>query len=247
MHFALFGDSHVRSFRHIAQQLDFDIHYFVSASAKSLIKSNSQTNTGFNIISILRNSDYKLVAFRFGQVDIEYIFPLKLLLNSTFDFLSYVDSIIHDYLAFVKKCMMLFPKTSFSVASIQPTCLADNSLKSTFHLLNSEKNFGIPSSVIDNFNFPSLSTRTWMLYQFNLSLKNSCASLNIPFADNFIDFVDKSNMIMDIRCISRPAFDNDAHLSLWDELPPKFSSDILTRLLKNIYLLYEPSRIYTKR
>lgn len=247
MHFALIGDSHLRSFRHIAQNLDFDLHYFVSASAKSLIKSNSSTNTGQNIISILHTSHYKLVAFRFGQVDIEYIFPLKLLLNSTFDFLSYVDTIINDYLAFVKKCMILFPNTSFSVASIQPTCLADNSLKSTFHLLNNEKNFGISPSVIDNFNFPSLSTRTWMLYQFNCSLQKSCASLHIPFADSFLDFVDTSNMIMDIRCISRPAFDNDAHLSLWDELPPRFSTDILTRLLKNIYLLYEPSRIYTKR
>jgi len=95
----LFGDSHAHEFHHLN---NMDVHSISAASAKGISKLNSTLQLHKLILNTIVLNNPKTIYFKFGQVDIDYIYYTQ-----SFHFNLYIYKLIQKYVTFIKmlQCM----------------------------------------------------------------------------------------------------------------------------------------------
>ena len=122
----IFGDSHAKCFCR-SNYLSFSNikifnTYISSASVKGLTNPQSTLNHNNTIINTLNNStltSQNICVLKFGQVDIEYNYYFKIYnKGEDIDKEKFYNTLIEDYIFFIKHLKQLFPTIEFIVNGV---------------------------------------------------------------------------------------------------------------------------------
>ena len=158
---------------------------FISSSAMGLSNSNSITKANKRFVKIFRKNKNNIKILKFGQVDVEFIYYLKLLKNNNLKFTTFAKNSIQKYFDFI----LNFDTNKIIIMGIYPPSVNDsNFIKSQSNLNTYDTNTKNQlKTYFDNNGHPNLLTRTKYSKYYNDLLKLNCKFYNIEF----IDFFDK--------------------------------------------------------
>jgi hypothetical protein len=172
----LYGDSHVRSFFGLEEQIlykdRFLLHnkYKSSVSLSGILKNNNEYR--LEILEQIEKDKDGIYIFKFGQVDIEYVYNYKIFVEKKdVDFKSYYFEMLDRYTTWIKSlhienkivCSTNLPNQNHSILTI-------------LHHLN---------DYTFNISYKNVSNNTIL---FNDMLQQKCQSNNIPFF-NILDIM----------------------------------------------------------
>ena len=180
----LFGDSHIS----IIDNKNITKHIMKAGSAMGLDNTDSILNYHYVIKKKLIEIKDEPIIFKFGQVDVEFVYYLKLVRNPSLNFNDFAILSVNHYFNFIKKNLK---GMQLSIMSIYPPCVNDKYIKSA--LLNP-----LPNNIKDDFSqkienivIPSLKQRTMYSIFYNELLKKKSEQYKIPFIDIFKPIFDK--------------------------------------------------------
>lgn len=191
----LFGDSHIDSISNpkiIHRQ-------FTASSAMGLNKKNSVSKYHDKVIQELttihhRHNSHDKVFFKFGQVDTDFVYYIKLSNNHDLKFHDFAIDSVNKYFNFIHNWV---DRKKLSVISIYPPFINDNLFRQSLHNLHFMDNHFINDikNKLTNITLPDITERTKNNEFYNYLLKQKCQEYNIPFIDVFYLLIDDSTKI----------------------------------------------------
>ena len=164
-----FGDSHTRSFFGIEEQILykdrflFHNHYKSSVSLSGLLKIENEYR--LQILHQIEIDPDAIFIFKFGQVDIEYVYYYKTFIqNKQIDFENYYSEMIDRYIDFI----LILPIKNKIICSTN----LPNQNHSVSTILQHLNNYSL------NISFQNVSNNTII---FNDLLQQKCLQKNILF------------------------------------------------------------------
>ncbi len=215
----VFGDSHAAYYHNHAPMVDagwLPVPYIcLAGSARGLINAESRSGYG-RLISAFINKNYDVieasraaVVFKFGQVDLEFVFNFtRMKLGSPdFDYLEFHRFMLETcehYFSYLKCVKGLMPLgTPFVVASAFPPVLSDVHLRAGYTKVHADVAFANLSSdvmdrlmlVISEYEMPTLRLRTYLHHLFNSELAARASASGWIYQDEFTGFLDATGVV----------------------------------------------------
>lgn len=158
----LYGDSHANTFTSVeSDEYRFLAHPFTGSSAMGLRHVDSISSARTALERDLRSlGDCELVAFKFGQVDADFVYYLKLARQPELSFADFAADSVHKYGDFLRHVL--------------DTLLADVARERIVLLTN------FPTVVADEHLRASLCTLPHMRPDFKLAFKEQLARMDLP-------------------------------------------------------------------
>jgi hypothetical protein len=210
--FVVAGDSHChvycRLFDHAGKTFVPIPFICYATSARGLVSKTSRSGAGGRLSRLAqaleRSGAPPPVIFKFGQVDIEFVFDFhraqagetafseeKWLSFSTKSATNYVDFVADN-----------FSSHAFRVMGIFPPALSDDVLRAGYTNANVAGSEGIQDltaleAALRTLDFPDRERRTRLHAEFNQILSSQTARRNIPFFDDFPYYVGPDGRLAD--------------------------------------------------
>jgi hypothetical protein len=191
----LFGDSHINSIfnpKIIHRQ-------FTASSAMGLNKKNSVSKYHDKVIEELtkihfRHNSRDKVFFKFGQVDTDFVYYIKLSNNHHLTFHDFAVDSVNKYFNFIYHWV---DKNKLSVLSIYPPFVSDSLFRQSLYNLHFMDNHfkNDIQNKLNDITLPDIVERTKNNEFYNHLLKQKCQEYNIPFIDVFYPLLDDSTKI----------------------------------------------------
>lgn len=211
----IFGDSHTLSF---TEWKDIHhIHYFSAASALGLINNKSVSKTGIKIKRILRDHDGSAICFKFGKVDMEWVYPYKKFHNSRHNIKKHIIDIVSKYIQYITCCIVEhdLDMDKIYVLGVEPPTLPSNrmirKLNSERHAENITKKANIEPRIYNVEKLDTRIVRTKNILKFNDKLKHMAEKFGIHYLDITEDVLDKDTGILKEN-LCNPDNKQDHHL-----------------------------------
>lgn len=226
----IIGDSHSSVYRRsifvpkteYAQELNIlPIHLLcLGGSARGLSNSSSRSQYG-NKIKSIRDMIYPQIKkntpiiFKFGQVDIEFVYNHKRIIDKKFifdlsDYIFFVNKVIDDYLNYVK---FIFPDRNVIIASVFPPTLSDEHWREGYKKAGiislTEKDRRILDEDLEKLEIPDWEQRTVLHEIFNKILREKSSLLDLKYLNDFTPFLQGNKVSEEFI---RPQGGNDHHL-----------------------------------
>lgn len=177
-------------------------------SARGLQNANSRSQYGPHILDLLaRLSSTTLrppIVFKFGQVDLEFLFDLKRIRDSVTAYThtamrQFIDDSIERYAAFLAECSRIYHGTMIVMANFPPT-LGDKILRAGYvnaHIafLNDEDDVEQLRAALIALDHPDLAERTAMTRYWNRRLAEACDMLGLACLEEFDGLLGKDGLI----------------------------------------------------
>lgn len=203
--YVVFGDSHSRLYQHYG--LNFDDAWLLpiaitcsGGSARGLINPNSNLRYGDRLRRFFARIESAIVEgvacfFKFGQVDLEYLFAYKRTLSanvafSEAEFIAYTNESIARYLDYLDDLVPRHMRDRTFVCSVSLPALADDAWHDvcTDGLLAFMKptaeEAGKLREQIGRLEVPDIRLRSRLHLDFNTRLKAAAAARDFPFVDD---------------------------------------------------------------
>ncbi len=217
MKWFLIGNSHTGQF-HIQESESFSVVCKMGASIKGLTNPNSTLRLHEDIQTILQNSPDSGLLFFLGQVDVEFGYYYKCVMDGIqYPIGPYIDDLIQRYVSYLSKL-----PTKTAVITINPTTIRD--MSHTYRVCFQDNNGvnGLYSSITnisyesirDTYLNDSYETRMTNCKLFNDRLQMACQSAGIPCIYMWDDIVVNGA----VRPEYMPAH-NDHHLCFSNTMP----------------------------
>ena len=204
----LFGDSHAQEFQHL---LNLNVFSISAASAKGICKLSSTLQLHKFILNHLIDNQPKHIYFKFGQVDIDYIYYTQNLFYK-----SYIHQIVNKYVNFVKMIQSLGYEVT--VLNINPPTVKNNKEYLQNILVNSKlvanniqynEIYNTHSTLID-----SINVRTSLNRDFNNCLEKKCIENKLIFKSNYNQLIDTNTGIMHNMYLNHDYVDHHINCSI---------------------------------
>lgn len=198
----MIGDSHVAFLTHVAPMMAAGILpapiLCNGASARGLGNPDSSANYGGLILQRLDELGSMLlhrpVLFKFGQVDIEFVFDMKRIRHGQKAYdpaaaRAFIEQTVQRYAAFLDICRSRCRARIMVVSAFPPT-LGDAVVQSGYvnaHIafMNGEADPAAFRRDLASLDYPDLLERTALARYFNALLGESCKRLAMPFIEEF--------------------------------------------------------------
>lgn len=197
MSYCFIGNSHLDQF---ANELSIQKLYKMGASIKGLANPNSTLGLRDDIQSFARNNPHTTLVFFLGQVDIEFGYYYKCVMDQKkYDIEEYICGLLDKYITFLHTLQV-----PYIVLSINPTVIKRNShiYKVCFTENNGYQGFysqhrsdlSFESEQVQLFLNDSFETRYLHTVFFNKKLQEVCRVHKIHFVD-FWDFLFEDGLL----------------------------------------------------
>jgi len=228
----VFGDSHSRLYQHLRilpggfWSLPLKIT-FSAASARGLGNPKSHLQNASRICSIFERIEpfirsERIRSFiKFGQVDLEYVYPFKRIATQKndfeyCDFLSFCETSVSKYFEFLKKVFPEDIRDLITICSVCPPVLADEEWPEGYVMGNFGGRISIErareeinrASQIKN---PDISQRTWLHREFSCRLEKEACLGGFDYLDDAVPFLRSDGMCVDEK-YTRLSKGKDTHL-----------------------------------
>lgn len=168
----IYGDSHVRSFFGLDEKFLYKDKFLFhnkhksSASLSGILKFKNEYR--LEILEQIKKDENGIYIFKFGQVDVEYVYNYKLFVENRkdLDFKNYYSEMLDVYTSWVKSLPV---KNKFICSTNLPN--QNHSISTILQHLNNHT-LNIPFEIISNNTI-----------LFNNILQEKCLLNNIPFLD----------------------------------------------------------------
>lgn len=215
----IFGDSHT----HTLVSLEHDSHLvlaypFVAGSAMGLQRSDSRAKYGAVLerdLSTVPSADH--VVLKFGQVDIDFVYYLKLVDQPELPFDAFARDSVRKYMAFVRRVLALRGGGQdgssgggrLLLMSPHPTVVTDDHLRDSlctlpFMTVGFRRDF---RAKLDAMRLPSMAERTSHGSTYCAMLVAAAAPLGVPVIDAFTPLLRPDGSVA-----ARPNTDRQHHL-----------------------------------
>lgn len=179
MKYHLFGDSHIMGIWHP----DIIKHRFKASSAMGLINNNSKSNSKERFLRIYSKNSKERVLMKFGQVDTDFVYFIKLTQESI-SFEQFANNSIDKYFRFILEFM---EPEMVTILSVYPPFLDDSCVKegiTKIHFMDKQfkKKLQQKLKLID---IPNINERIKFNKLYNDILKKKCHQYNLKFIDLF--------------------------------------------------------------
>ena len=200
----LFGDSHINCIKN----KNIIKYEFPAGSAMGLNNKNSISKYNQKIISLYKNiPKTDSVMFKFGQVDTEFVYYIKLY-KQDINFYDFAKDSVEKYFQFLINNIDL---KKLVILSIYPPFLNDNILSQGLPKLHfTDKKLIEKMNIKFKNKIPNLAERTDFNRVYNELLKKKCSEYNIIFLDLFSVLINKNsnlplfvNNILDHHLLSK--------------------------------------------
>ena len=230
----ILGDSHAFHLKEF-DNIDCESQAFIAGSAKGLSNPNSLSGYGSYISQNwgTLTDDKQIVIFKFGQVDVEFLYHLRNI-QVSIDFEAYILNVVKHYIEFIKK--LNDNNKIICVMSIFPPCFNDNYFLTFIKYLNDERKWNISNELIDKYYIPSLETRSQMHKRFNNILKIEVQKYNYIYIDCYTCLLN-SQQTINRDYISHDM--NDCHLSNFSTPLLPCAKTNIENALKPVFLAIE--------
>ena len=229
----ILGDSHAFHLKEF-EDVDCDSQAFIAGSAKGLVNPKSLSGYGSHIMSNWESlvDGKKIVIFKFGQVDVEFLYHLRNV-QVSIDFEAYIINVVKSYIDFILK--LDHKDKIVCVMSIFPPCFSDDYFRTFIKFLNDERKWNIDHKLIDTYKVPTLEDRTAMHDKFNKVLQVEARKHNFVYIDCFTKLLE--NNTINRKYISHAM--NDCHLSNFSTPLIPEAKKIIEDSLKKVFLAIE--------
>ena len=229
----ILGDSHAYHLKDF-EKLQCDSIPFIAGSAKGLNNPNSLSGYGKHIKENWNNivNGKKIVAFKFGQVDCEFLYHLRNV-QVKIDFDAYIINVVKSYMNFIQS--LNDDGKIICVMSIFPPCFSDDYFKTFLKFLADERKWDIDEKLIDNYGIPTLEERTALHARFNKVLEVEAKKHNFVYIDCFSNLLHKN--AINKSFVSHEM--NDCHLSNFSTPLIQDAKDKIQDSLMRVFLAVE--------
>ena len=177
----LFGDSHI----HWINNTNITKHLFSAGSAMGLNNPNSVSGYQNKFLEIYKNiPESEKIILKFGQVDTEFVYYIKLASNNNLSFVDFANDSITKYFNFIINNLDI---SRITIMSIYPPVVNDKdfpiALTDLHFMDNSFKNE--INNKLKNINLPNIYERTKYNKIYNEILYNKCKEHSLKFIDMF--------------------------------------------------------------
>lgn len=192
----IIGDSHILALQKFNNEKN-EIHQFSASSIRGLLNRKSKSKAGGKIISLLKRKKFDKLFIMFGKVDLEWVFPHKLV-NLKIDFNNFIKETIDKYLVFINKIASNFK--NIYVMGLHLPSLEENDMLNCINNYRSMKNVSIKAGELINknliTNIGTLQKRTEQIIYFNDILKEKIEnSTNFNYIDITDELLNNENKI----------------------------------------------------
>ena len=177
----LYGDSHVRSFFGLEEQILYKDRFLLynkyksSVSLSGILKNTNEYR--LEILEQIKKDPNGIYIFKFGQVDVEYVYNYKIFVEKKdIDFKNYYFEMLDRYTSWVKSLPV---ENKFICSTNLP-----NQNHSIFTILQHLNNYSL------NIPFKNVSNN---IILFNDMLQQKCQSSNIHFLNILNLMIEKKN------------------------------------------------------
>lgn len=187
----IFGDSHTHVFAAVECSAHAILAYpFVAGSAMGLNHSNSRSGyRGVLERDLLSVGPTEVVAFKFGQVDIDFVYYLKLVDTPALSFDAFAADSVVKYLNFVENVLHRFPfgRDRFFLITPNPTVVTDPYLREslcTLPFMRAEFKTEFRAK-LDKMELPDMLTRTSYGQRYCELLQSKAGHLGLKTVDMY--------------------------------------------------------------
>lgn len=177
-------------------------------SARGLQNTQSQSQYGAHILDLLARLTLvrarRPVVFKFGQVDMEFLFDLKRIKAGITAYESatmrkFIDDSIQRYAAFLAQCHAAYHGPMIVMGNFPPT-LGDATLRAGYvnaHIafLNEEDDIEQLRTALIALDHPPLGERTAMTRYWNHRLAEACDKLGLFYLEEFEGLLGKEGVV----------------------------------------------------
>lgn len=230
------GDSHSRLYQHHGLFCSNGWLLPISitcrgGSARGLANTNSRFKYGKRLHDFFQRIQPAVTQgtkcfFKFGQVDLEYLFNFKWSQEgykqfNEEKFIAYSNETIYHYIEFLSSLVPSSLREKTFVCSVSLPALADHVCKQTYlqgiFAFNQHKEDDIEKlrPTFDNMEIPTIQTRSRLHLEFNQRLQAKAEQAGFPFANDATLFMDeKTNMLKEV--FTKKGAGLDVHLDRTD-------------------------------
>lgn len=226
------GDSHSRLYQHHGLLCSSGWLLPISitcsgGSARGLANNNSRLKYGERLRQFYQRIHPAIAQgfkcfFKFGQVDLEYLFNFRWAQEggrqfNEDKFIAYGDESIHRYIGYLSGLIPADVRKHIHVCSVSLPALADHACKKTYlegifaFTPQSQDEIAKLRPAFDNLEIPDIKTRSRLHLEFNQRLQNKAERAGFSFSNDAILFLDdNTGMAKDI--FTRKSAGQDVHI-----------------------------------
>ncbi len=198
----MIGDSHSAFLNQVPAMLSAGILpvpiLCLGGSARGLHNASSRAQYGTHVrdrlVRLGKAAQDRPVVFKFGQVDVEFLFDLKRVHDGTTDYAStmmrrFIDESVERYAAYLTECRAVCHGRVVAMGNFPPT-LGDETIRAGYvnaHIafINREDDIEQLRAALATLDHPDLAERTAMARYWNQRLAESCERIGLLYLEEF--------------------------------------------------------------
>ena len=180
---------------------DYELHQYPACSAMGLNNENSRSGYRHTILNMLQhNNRNDKIIFKFGQVDVDFVYHYKCLNNSVTNIKTFSEESIHKYILFIKHCIdcNYIKKENVIICSIFPNPIEsceefNKSLLNLHFISDSEKD------TFRNNHMNYMIKKDDRLYNsimYNKCMEEYCFKEGLLFLDIFSCLINNNELVL---------------------------------------------------
>ncbi len=208
----MIGDSHSAFLNQVPAMLSAGILpvpiLCLGGSARGLQNANSRAQYGAHVRDRLarlgKAAQDRPVVFKFGQVDVEFLFDLKRVHDAATDYApaamrGFIDDSVERYVTYLMECRAVCQGRMVVMGNFPPT-LGDETIRAGYvnaHIafINREDDVEQLRAALAALDHPNLAERTAMARYWNLRLAENCERIGLSYLEEFDGLLGDDGMV----------------------------------------------------